>query len=334
MKQKLIIGGIIVIEISIIAYISIVVFVKITQWKNPPLSVNPLTSKIITMSPKDRLHNFYTLPSNSVQQEHISWLPQPVSYSFNNDGLHDRYNYKPAKPADRFRIITLGDSFVFGLWVNTAQNFSEVFEDQLNSGQHCSAVTKFEVINLGVPGFDLIYAAQRYKDLGTKYTPDLIIWFMRDENMFLNADRYHDLSSQYKKELEADKSSQGTKIAMDISIEASGLAYKKIIDDFQRATADQQNELLQLETASLYELRKIFNGPILVMSDTSIPKRYQQLIETFIRSSDNVYYAPVEITETFHPYDYHPSAKGHADIAAQLLKNLTTKSLIPCKDTE
>lgn len=334
MKPKLVVGGIIVIEISVIAYISAITFIKVTQRKNPQLSVNPLTSEIITLSPKERLHNFYTLPSNTVQEVRVSWLPHPVSYSFNNDGLHDRYNYEPSKPAGRFRILTLGDSFVFGLWVNTAQNFSEVLEDRLNTERTCSNATKFEVINLGVPGFDLIYAAQRYEDLGIKYAPDLILWFMRDENMYLNADRYHDLSSQYKKELEIKNFPQTATTSLDVSIEASGLAFKKIVEDFQRATTAQQDELLDLETASFYELKNVFKGPILITSDTSIPKRYQRRIEKFTQSSDNIYYAPVEITETFHPYDYHPSVKGHADIASQLFRALTATSLMPCQENK
>ncbi len=244
MKLNRFVSGLIVIEICAILYISTSILLTKTQNRDAPLNINPLTSEIIHLSPNERLRNYYTLPSGTTKEERVAWLSQPVSYSFNKDRLHDRYDYTPDKPANTYRIITLGDSFVYGMWVNTSQNFSELLEDKLQSAPLCKNNLKFEVINLGVPGFDLIYALERYKDLGAKYNPDLVIWFMRDENIYLNADRYHDLSMQYRNELEATNESQKSKTPMDISLEASDLAYKKITEDFKHATIKQQEELL------------------------------------------------------------------------------------------
>lgn len=73
---------------------------------------------------------------------------------------------------------------------------------------------------------------------------------------------------------------------------------------------------------------------MLVTTDTTIPGRFLDLITKFIQSSENTCYAPIEITETFHPYDYHPSTKEHKDMAFQLFDILQRLSLIPCVDSQ
>lgn len=333
MKLNRFVSGLIVIEICAILYISTSILLTKIQNRDAPPNINPLTSEIIHLSPNERLQNYYTLPSGTTKEERVAWLSQPVSYSFNKDRLHDRYDYATDKPANTFRIVTLGDSFVYGMWVNTSQNFSELLEDKLNASMPCKKNSKFEVLNLGVPGFDLIYALERYKDVGAKYNPDLIIWFMRDENIYLNADRYHDLSMLYRNELEAKSESQKSKTPLDISLEASDLAYKKIIEDFKHATIEQQQELLSFETSALFDMRKLYGGAMLITTDTTIPGRFLDLITKFIQSSENTYYAPIEITETFHPYDYHPSLKGHEDMATQLFDITKHLLLTPCTDS-
>lgn len=334
MKLNRFVSGLIVIEICAILYISASIFLTRIQNRDNPTNINPLTSEIIHLSPNERLQNYYTLPLNTTKEERVAWLTKPVSYSFNKDRLHDRYDYEIEKPANTYRIITLGDSFVYGMWVNTSQNFSELLEDKLNNSPLCENNPKFEVINLGVPGFDLIYALERYKDVGAKYNPDLIIWFMRDENIYLNADRYHDLSMQYRNELEATSESEKSKTPLDVSLEASDLAYKKITEDFKYATKEQQDELLSRETSALFDMRKLYGGAILITTDAAIPGRFLDLITQFTSSSDDAYYTPIEITETFHPYDYHPSIKGHEDMASQLLGIIKRLPLIQCVDSQ
>jgi hypothetical protein len=41
----------------------------------------------------------------------------------------------------------------------------------------CQKIKKFEVINLGMRGFDIPYIVKRYNDFGLKYHPNMIIWF-------------------------------------------------------------------------------------------------------------------------------------------------------------
>lgn len=105
------------------------------------------------------------------------WLPDKVINHINDDGLNDRYDYQIEKKPNIYRIITLGDSFTYGHFVDTKNNWTEQLEDLLNNYALDCQYDSFEVINLGMPGYDIPYIVQRYKEVGQKYDPDLILWF-------------------------------------------------------------------------------------------------------------------------------------------------------------
>ena len=108
--------------------------------------------------------------------DHPYWLEQEVVYHINEDGLNDLNDYSIEKDDDTFRIIALGDSFTFGYFVNTKDNWTEVLETELNKNLPCN-YKKLEIINLGMAGFDIQQIVAMYKKVGKKYNPDLIIWF-------------------------------------------------------------------------------------------------------------------------------------------------------------
>ena len=120
---------------------------------------------------------YYELQPNTKYTDEPGWLDYKVTYIHNADGLNERFDYTVEKPENTFRIITLGDSFTFGQFVNTKDNWPEQLEDMLNQNLTTDEIKKFEVINLGMSGFDVPYLIKRYKDIGAKYNPDLIIWF-------------------------------------------------------------------------------------------------------------------------------------------------------------
>lgn len=121
---------------------------------------------------------YYELQHNTTVVDDTKWLFDQAIYTYNDDGLNERFDYEVEKPADTFRIVTLGDSFTYGLFVDTKNNWPEKLEDLLNGAFISSSkFKKIEVINVGMQGFDIPYIVRRYKDIGAKYNPDLIIWF-------------------------------------------------------------------------------------------------------------------------------------------------------------
>jgi len=89
----------------------------------------------------------------------------------NAHGIRDRLAPGPKGPMER-RIITLGDSGVFGWGVPDGSTWQEQLEVLLNErfeGWH------IEVVNMGVPGYSSVQALRLLEDLGWSYEPDLVL---------------------------------------------------------------------------------------------------------------------------------------------------------------
>lgn len=125
---------------------------------------------------EEELKYYYEFKPHEEIVDKVFWLKNDVSYKINNDGLNDINDYLPEKKAGYLRIVTIGDSFTYGQNVDTENNWSEVLEVMLNQKKLCG-VEGFEVINLGMPGFDIQEMVRRYERVGQKYQPDIIIWF-------------------------------------------------------------------------------------------------------------------------------------------------------------
>jgi len=121
-----------------------------------------------------KLKNLYEPEANTIQEE-INKVYK-VKYTINKDTLNERFNYSIKKGEEVYRIMTLGNGFTFGQYVDTNKNWTELLEDKLNKKIKCANIKKFEVINLGVYNYDIGEAVERYKERGEKYNPDLIIW--------------------------------------------------------------------------------------------------------------------------------------------------------------
>ncbi len=77
-----------------------------------------------------------------------------------------------AKPVGVRRIVMLGDSITFGNAVNWNQTFSYVLQQLLNERANRR---EFEVLNLGVSGYNTSQELATLRELGLAFSPDLII---------------------------------------------------------------------------------------------------------------------------------------------------------------
>lgn len=130
-----------------------------------------------------KLKFFYEPKPNDIITEVPEWLGYKVSYSINSDGLNATKEYSASRNNETFRIVTMGDSFTFGMLVDTRFNYSERLEQYLNQRIKCPKINNFEVINLGVVGYDLEYSVERLVKRGLKYNPDIVVWLINDWNM-------------------------------------------------------------------------------------------------------------------------------------------------------
>jgi len=123
---------------------------------------------ITWLDPQERYANHfslgYTLLPNQKAFTHSSTV---VTNSY---GLRDReFTLKPDH--GRFRILCLGDSLTFGNGVDSSSTYPKQLEALLNS----SGQQGYEVINAGVPGYDLWQEAAYLKQYGLQFSPKLVI---------------------------------------------------------------------------------------------------------------------------------------------------------------
>jgi len=76
------------------------------------------------------------------------------------------------KPAGVRRVAVLGDSIAFGYWVSDAQGFARQLEALLNDG--ASAGGRVEVLNFGVPGYNLEQEIEALRAKALAFSPDLV----------------------------------------------------------------------------------------------------------------------------------------------------------------
>jgi lysophospholipase L1-like esterase len=96
--------------------------------------------------------------------------PDRISATGLRDGEHPL-----AKPPGVFRILAVGDSVTYGLGLPRDAAWPAVLERILNERARPGA-PRFEVLNLGVPGYHVEQVVGRLAALGLAHQPDLVVY--------------------------------------------------------------------------------------------------------------------------------------------------------------
>lgn len=73
--------------------------------------------------------------------------------TINRWGMRDQ-DYELSPPAGTFRAVLLGASSVMGWGVSDGETFEALVESRLNHDQAVERITRFELLNMGIPGYD------------------------------------------------------------------------------------------------------------------------------------------------------------------------------------
>lgn len=306
--NKLLFVSIISIQIVIIVFL----LAKIQSSKKRIYSINTINSDSIEIQSATRMLKFYEPKANYTETIIKDWLPKKVINTINSDSLNERFEYSITKPLGVFRIITLGDSFTYGLNVSTENNWVETLENELNKADNCSK--KFEVINLGVSGYDTQYSVERYKKRGMKYNPDLIIYYVTDmeritEELLIQSDKLAINDSEFEKNKKYNES----------WMQASEILLNKYGSE----------QLRKFQIPHFERLLKLYSGKILFISD-----KLNQVPIEIIYKYKNIYTSlpNEESLDLKHRLpDGHFNEEGHSLFANNVFNTLTSLKLSPCK---
>lgn len=142
----------------------------------------------------------------------------------NSDGFRDK-EYPLQKERNTYRIVVIGDSVAFGRALSLGETLPKRLEAMLNAS--CPQ-KKFEVLNMGVEGYNSIQELELVRTKGLKYSPDLVIIYycLNDpdcpeyyfQKNFINQ---HSLAVRYilyrtkKSRIKRDRAKRGTKSDAD-----------------------------------------------------------------------------------------------------------------------
>jgi lysophospholipase L1-like esterase len=95
-------------------------------------------------------------------------------HRINADGMRDR-SRAVSKPRGVFRIAALGDSITYGYGSPQDRSYPRLLEDYLKKRTQTHGVS-YQVLNFGVPGYDIAQSIENLKARAVAYRPDLVLF--------------------------------------------------------------------------------------------------------------------------------------------------------------
>lgn len=318
------------VKVGIIAFclveISVGVFVgnRILQQKKANVLGSVIDKELNMTAGLSKLTYYYEPIANSTEIDKTRWVNGQVTFTYNLDTLNDRFNYLLEKPATTYRIIALGDSFTFGDHVNTKDSWPEQLEDMLNARRPCTDYIKYEVLNLGLRGFDIQNEVERYRLRGGKYHPDLVVWLLMDNDFT----EVRELSLGRAMEIREEEMADNT---IDVNNEwykpveiATRELHKKYTND----------QIYRMQDGFFVDFSSLYNGKLIIAAFPALPSRDKNHMKQWVsvRSDTSVDDAlpDLDADAQLTVQDGHPSVLGHTKIAEHLYAYLLTGKIIPC----
>lgn len=307
----------------------VIIFIQLYKVLNvaPLVSINPIDQEDIIIDPDQNLSHFFEPKPNTLFEFKTAGFEgkfDPVV--INNDGLNDR-DYPINKETDSFRILTIGDSSTFGWFVKTSENYPEQLESKLNSTLKCTNYKKFEVINLGVGGYDIEYALHRLDTRGKKYDPDLLLWLIQNNDFEEIADYLFPMSNQKYQEILNEGRIELYRTSGITIHPGWHEAQKELMNKMTR------EDIVKYQFSKLQTISSIYNKKLVMFTFGTITKDAADLITNFSQTNPNTYFynsIPWMRPNTEAFPDGHPTVTGYTKIANHLFDYLQANKIIPC----
>lgn len=306
------------------------------------ISIAPIDQSATIQYTTENLEYFFEFtPGVKDAQVKPTWLADyKLINTINSDTLNERYEYATTTPPGTYRIVTLGDSWTYGQFVSTHDNFSEKLEDMLNERLSCRTIQNFEVINLGMPNYDIAYATERFNIRGKKYNPDVVLWLLIPNDFTEITEVFRDLYNKKYTEItevpidqlyDEEYGYKGMRVSSGNIREA--MAAIAALEEIKALYTN--TEILDYQFSAFDTFQTHFSGPTVFYY---IPKYlgYSPDIVSRLTSYAGAHHH-IDILQSefswkkdFSLPDQHPSPKGHAQIAEEYLDYLLTNQLTNC----
>lgn len=239
------------------------------------------------------------------------------------------------KPAGTFRILLLGDSFTNGQGVRYEESYAALLSMALNRGNDRR---RYEVLNLGIGGFNLWSSVHRLKTDGLKFDPDLVIYGYTANDIEGRA--YRNSRSQERPDWRTPSrllnllGSQWDYLR-DIFRPAKGSYTWELDDNYFRnppawkAWQDDLAELVQITDGRGLCLGIFLHTELRALHSLHTFRHYYEAVRTEAKRQG------VPVLETFDYFkgrraedlwvdyfDHHPNAEGHRILTRALLDGL------------
>lgn len=292
-NRKVLIPIILAIEILVIVHL------LVSLKENEPYTYVLENNSLITVS-SDTYSYFYEYRPGVVRNENPDGGAGYSTNIIQDNYLHDRFNYPMAKPEHVYRIMTLGDSYVYGLYVDTKDNASEKLEDLLNNEPLCEQRYSYEVLNLGMPGYDAAYSVERFIKRGALFDPDVVVFYFGNSDF----ERHREfLLEQFSQDLETDEGGSA----------AAKQQYEEAVAKMKKQFTSE--EIITYQVQAIDRLAEVYEGVILLYGLKTL--RYQAWLEEVAGRHDNVFAYQSDMALTPEQLiGGHPTPEGHALIAA------------------
>lgn len=301
-------GTAIIIAINVLAAGLVYRYVAPYIFVNRPVGI-PINKSQTTTLFGNNLHHFYTLGSNQTLKYKAPWYTDSVMQYTNADGLADRKNYDLVKSDRVFRIIALGDSFTQGVFVKLDESFPEVLEERLKEVSY-QGIDRVEVLNFGVGGYDIEYAAEKLRLQGIKYKPDLVVWLLKFDDFYL----INDDMVGARASLEEELSVKGLGINSGKFEEVVTWMYA-FGELYARNFSVKSS--LSYQTAKLAQVGEYYSGPIMILIFENEDPMVVRALADMQRIDSRFLLVTLPSTVSRFP-DMHPNKEGHQVIARVL----------------
>jgi len=288
-----------------------------------PNKIARLSKDALIFPDHHRFKYYFLLKPNVVQEVQPDWLPYKAVYTHNHDGLHERFDYATEKPPNIIRIVTLGDSFTFGEYVSTADNWTEKLEDTLNQQAAFCSTQKFEVINLGMSSFDIPYIVERYLTIGEKYQPDIIVWLEAGSGFA----RHNEFMRPLIETCEQNKPTLAPDAPQaDSYYQCWNQASKQLVNEYPPA---QFAELLTKDLDLFFSKVEQSRFFMVTFQVSAQDKRSLEILSLYKQRYQNAHFDSVipDLKPDESLPDRHPNAAGHELIARSIFEYLKSSAL-------